>query len=334
MGLTKIFNASEPIIPAMSGPTGPASASAISPAKFILFGEHAVVYGEPAIAVAIELPLKISVAPAKAFTVDGESLNQKGHSFIKAALESDWKGGPVAIRTFSEIPRASGLGSSAAVVVATLAALRRLGGGTGIDEEALARTAFEVEYSVQGRASPTDTSVCTHGKAIMLAKDRREGLLWHIKKGDKEWFIHHLDTPAMTFVVGNTNERSATKDMVGKVRRYYEKSGHARETIEEIGRITVDGAKALQQGDKVELGRLMDLNHKRLVSLGASSQRLEKLVEACRPHSYGAKLTGKGGGGCMVALTDRPKETCEAIKRAGGFPLVVTPAQKGARFAD
>jgi len=310
------------------------SASAVSPAKFILFGEHAVVYGEPAIAVAIELPLKITVAPSQAFTVDGEAIDQRGHSFIKGAIESGWKGGPLAIQTLSKIPRASGLGSSAAVVVATLAALKRLEGATKLDEEALARAAFEVEYAIQGRASPTDTSVCTHGKAIMLAKDKREGLLWHIKKADKEWFIHHLDMPAMTFVIGNTGERSGTKEMVSKVRHYYEKSGHARETIEEIGRITVDGAKALKKGDKAELGRLMDLNHKRLVSLGASSAMLDKLVEACRPHSFGAKLTGKGGGGCMVALTDKSKETCAAIKRAGGFPLVVTPAQKGVRFSD
>lgn len=308
--------------------------SAASPAKFILFGEHAVVYGEPAIAVAIELRLTISASAAKDFTVDGQPLDARSHSFIKGAIDLGYKGPAAALRTRSEIPRASGLGSSAAVVVATLAALRRFGGATSLEEEELARTAFEVEYTVQGRASPTDTSVCTHGHAIMLAKDRREGLLWHIKKADKEWFIHHLNTPEMTFVVGNTGEHSGTKEMVGKVRRYYEKSGLARELIAEIGTITVDGAKALQRGDRVELGRLMDLNHKRLVSLGASSTKLDKLVEACRPHSYGAKLTGKGGGGCMVALTDKPKECCDAIKKAGGTPLVVTPAKTGVRFVD
>jgi len=332
----KTFNGIQAIIPNMApdAPQPRPSASAVSPAKFILFGEHSVVYGEPAIAVAIELPCRISVAPSKAFVIDEEALDQKAHSFIKGALESGWKGGPLSVTTNSKIPRASGLGSSAAVVVATLAALKRLEGATKLEEESLARAAFEVEYMVQGKASPTDTSTVTHGHAIMLAKEKREGLLWHIKKADKEWYIHHLETPAMTFVIGNSHERSGTKDMVSKVGRYYKKSGHARETIEEMGRIAVDGAKALQKGDKVELGRLMDLNHKRLVSLGASTEMLDKLVDACRPHSYGAKLTGKGGGGCMVALTDKPKETCEAIKRAGGDPLVVTPAQKGVRFVD
>ena len=318
----------------MSHTMAQAPVSAVSPAKFILFGEHAVVYGEPAIAVAIELPLRISVSSAQSITVDGAPLDERSHSFIKGAIELGWKGPPVALETSSEIPRAAGLGSSAAVIVATLAALKRFEGAAKIDEEELARTAFEVEYKVQGRASPTDTSVCTHGHAIMLAKDRKEGLLWHIKKADKEWFIHHLETPQMTFVIGNTNERSGTKEMVGKVRRYYERSGLARELIAEIGTITMDGAKALQKGDKVELGRLMDLCHKRLASLGASSVKLNKLVDACRPHSYGAKLTGKGGGGCMVALTDRPKDCCNAIKKAGGVPLVVTPAMKGVRFVD
>jgi len=240
----------------------------------------------------------------------------------------------VDLRIDSHVPRASGLGSSAALVVATISALERLGGAAMLNEEALARMAFEVEYAAQGKASPTDTSVCTHGKAIMLAKDKHEKLLWHIKKGTTEWFIHHLDTPELTFVVGNTRQRSVTKEMVGKVRRYYEKSQLARETIKEIGTITADGAKALQKGDRVELGRLMDLNHKRLVSLGVSSPGLDKLVNACKPHSYGAKLTGKGGGGCMIALTDKPKETVEAIKRAGGEPYIVKPSMKGVRFVD
>lgn len=332
--MPKTFNGHHAIIPNMAPakPQAVQTATAMSPAKFILFGEHSVVYGEPAIAVAVELPCKITVAPAEAFVVDGEPLDPKGHSFIKRALETGWKGGPLSVQTRSNIPRASGLGSSAAVVVATLAALKKLEGASELDEESLARMAFDVEYTVQGKASPTDTSTVTHGNAIMLAKEKREHLLWHIERDGKEWFIHHLKTPEMTFVVGNTGERSGTKEMVGKVRRYYEKSGHARETIAEMGTIAVDGAKALQKGDKVELGRLMDLNHKRLVSLGVSSPELEKLVAACRPHSYGAKLTGKGGGGCMIALTDKPKEACEAIKRAGGDPLVVTPAQKGARF--
>jgi len=308
---------------------------AVSPGKFILFGEHAVVYGEPAIAVAIDLPFKVTVTHATVLTVDGRPVEGAGHPYVRTSIEQNWTGGPVAVTLESRIPRASGLGSSAALSSATIAALGRLGGATAVDQEKLARSAFEVEYKVQdGKASPTDTSTVTHGSAVMLAKAKGQDLLWHIKKPPKEWYIHHLPVPAMTFVIGNTNAGSSTPFMVKKVAAYYKKSGLARETVAEIGTIAADGAAALKKGDLSELGRLMDLNHKRLANLGVSTQMLDKLVEACRPHSYGAKLTGKGGGGCMVALTDKPDATVEAIKRAGGTPLVVQASKTGVRLLD
>lgn len=305
---------------------------AVSPAKFILFGEHAVVYGEPAIAVAIDLPLRIIATEAKAFTVDGQALNERSHAYIKRAIDNYWEGGPVAIEIRSDVPRASGLGSSAAVTVATLAALRGLAGEDKIEEEALAKSAFEVEFSVQGRASPTDTSTCTHGNVVMLARKAGENLLWHVQKEDNSWYIHHLDIPDATFVLGNTRQRGRTWEMVAKVRRYYDKSGHARETIREIGDMTLEANKALGKGDLVAIGELMTKNHMRLSSLGVSNKMLEKLVKAVSSHSYGAKLTGAGGGGCMVALTDRPERTAKAIENAGGTPMIVKPSKQGVRI--
>jgi mevalonate kinase len=305
--------------------------TAVSPAKFILFGEHAVVYGEPAIAVAIELPMKVTAEPAEAFTVDGEPLNPRYHSYIKTAFDRHWEGGPVALTIDSEVPRASGLGSSAAVTVASIVAIKALG-GMEMTEEELARDAYEVECEAQkGKASPTDTSVCTHGRAIMLRDKAGKNLLWNIKKGEKSWFIHHLDIPEMTFVIGNTKVRGKTPVLVEKVRRYYTKSGHARETIADIGNIALEGAKALEKGDLTKVGELMDLNHRRLASLGVSHPRLEKLVKIVAPFSMGAKLTGAGGGGCMIALTEEPKKVVNAIRKVGGEPMVVTPARKGAR---
>ena len=79
-----------------------------------------------------------------------------------------------------------------------------------------------------------------------------------------------------------------------------------------------------------ELGRLMTDDHKLLSILGVSSRELNKLVNASMPYSYGAKLTGAGGGGCMVALTDRPEKVCEAIRSRGGTPYVVKTGVPGA----
>ncbi len=81
-----------------------------------------------------------------------------------------------------------------------------------------------------------------------------------------------------------------------------------------------------------ELGRLMTRDHKLLSILGVSCDALNKLVNAALPYSYGAKLTGSGGGGCMLALTDRPDKVCEAIEARGGTPYVVRTGGPGARM--
>jgi mevalonate kinase len=305
---------------------------ATSPGKFILFGEHAVVYAKPAIAVAVDLPLTIEMKTSSAMTVDNYPLDKRHHSFIHRALEVNWDGGPLAITIRSRIPSASGMGSSAAVTVATLGCVLTLKGE--FSEEELARRAFNVEYDIQGKASPTDTSICTHGSSIMLAEEEMENPLWRIERGGKEWFVHHLDIADLTFVVGNTGIKGRTLDLVAKVGRFYEKSSLARETIDEIGSITLEGAKALRAGNKQKLGELMDLNHKRLSTLGVNHPRLQRLVEASSKYSHGAKLTGAGGGGSMVALTDEPEKVAQAIREAGGTPYIVRSSKEGVRVSQ
>jgi len=93
--------------------------------------------------------------------------------------------------------------------------------------------------------------------------------------------------------------------------------------VREIGRITLDGLDALRRNDLVEAGHLMDRNHALLTQLGVGHPMLDRLADAARKTSYGAKLTGAGGGGSIVALSDRPQETVEAIRAAGGKAFVV-----------
>jgi len=326
-------------------------AFAIAPGKFILFGEHAVVYGEPAIAVAIDLTMRIDVDLARDFLIDGRPLDPKRHPYLHTAIGRVWRGKPISFEIRSGIPSASGLGSSAAITVATIAAVQRLkmdmlakdkvkpedllmqaAGETPenlLVEERLAKTAFEVEYDVQGRASPTDTSTVTHGSSIMLAKEAHEGLLWRVDKGDRTWFVHHVKLPELTFVVGNTGIRGRTSVMVQKVKRYTERSGFARDIVSEIGAVTKDGLRALATGDKVAIGNLMAKDHKMLVSLGVSCKELDRLVKAASAHSFGAKLTGAGGGGCIIALTDNPQSASKAISEAGGTSYIVKVSKKG-----
>lgn len=297
------------------------SAAARAPGKAILFGEHAVVFGEGAIAAALTLyfETRVRVAKGSDTRVDGRPLDRRHHAYFEAALRLTWGDrGPLDLTTTSSIPSASGLGSSAALTVSTVAALRAMRGR--MDQAEVAKTSFEVEYAVQGRASPTDTSTVSHGRCVYIAKQAGTGHLWTIERGEKKWCVHDLAFPPMTFVVGYTGKKGNTAELVEGVRRLAEGDPKARARIHEIGALVEEAKGALAAGDARAVGKLMDLNHEHLNALGVSSPELEALVAAARPHAFGAKLTGAGGGGCMIAVTDKPEACAKAIEAAGGKP--------------
>ncbi len=307
------------------------------PSKAILFGEHAVVFGEPAVAVAIDLKMNMMLKPTDgASYVDGYPLDPKYHPYICTAFEKLWKTSPefagkgIEMKISSNIPTSSGLGSSAALTVSTVACMLKL--RNMYSEEQVAKMAFDVEYHTQGRASPIDTSTVTHGSSIMLNGSKRDNFLWQVTKNEKSWYVHHCDLPELTFVVGYTGKKGKTGELVAKVRRFAEHSGFAREVIGEIGQVAREGVKALKLKDKARIGELMDKNHKLLAILGVNTPELEALVQAARRHSYGAKLTGAGGGGSMIALTDDPETTSKAISRAKGMPYIVRISREGAKL--
>jgi mevalonate kinase len=229
----------------MSGRTWGASA----PAKVILLGEHAVVFGKPAVSVAIGLRLRCQVRPASISSLNGIPLTPENYSYVSACLAKH-DAPPTAVITDSDFPSGSGLGSSAAVTVALLAALN--GSKGSFKEETVAREAFEVECEVQGRASPIDTSTCTHGKGILVQRERGNDFLWEISKDTRRWCVHDLKVPKMTLVVGFTGKSKPTGPLVAKVKRYVDHSTFARDIVDEIGSVTVEGmqqmAKATWKG--------------------------------------------------------------------------------------
>ena len=303
---------------------------ASAPGKVILLGEHAVVFGQPAIAVAIDHRLQCTVTPADSFTLNGHPLSERTHAYVSAAATGFWRGGPLAIETTSEFPSGSGLGSSAAVSVAALGAIESMQGQ--LDARKVARDAFEIESLVQGRASPIDTSTSAHGSGIFVNKVKGDDFIWELAKDIRHWDIHHCDVPQLSLVVGFTGISAATGPLVAKVKRFADKSKFAREIIEEIGQLTIEGREALRRNDPVKLGSLMTRDQKLLAILGVSCQALDDLIEASLPLSYGAKLTGAGGGGSMVALTDRPDQVAEEIRRKGGHPIKVRTGVPGVRL--
>ena len=298
-----------------------------APGKLILFGEHAVVFGDPALSTEVDLRAEVYARPHTEWVADGQSLDAPRYAYVKAAMGKAGGSSPMWIEVRSALPEGSGLGSSAAVTVATLGALHRMRGS--FDPPRIAREAFEVELAVQGRASPIDTSTATAGGAVLALPRKDQNLLWAVERNGKRWYLHHRYLPPFRLVVGFTGVSAATGPLVEGVRALVDTKPEAGEWVREIGEITIQGLRALQAKDWAAVGQLMDRNHELLNALGVGHPLLDKLVAAARPTSYGAKLTGAGGGGSMVALTDAPEETAKAIAAAGGRAFVVRAEPKG-----
>lgn len=307
-----------------------------APGKIILFGEHAVVYGESAVAVAINKRLKMSAAIGESNSVNGYPLSKRHHSYIYTGINTFQLENNIEFTLKTNIPSAAGMGSSAAISVCTtllLDTLKKQNMGTTTEsfkdilkmptlhekrremEGEIANGAFDNEYLTQGGASPLDTSVVTHGSGVVLRKEPGQNHLWKAHREDKTWHIHHMEIPDLSLVLGNTGIRGRTSEQVAKVGRFVKKRNFGREIISEIGELVEEGIRAVESNDIVKIGELMDENHKLLSILGISHPKLEKTIGAVRRHSLGAKLTGAGGGGSFIAITDTPEKAIRALER-------------------
>ena len=338
---------------------------ASAPGKCILFGEHAVVYGQPAVAVAIDQRMSVSLALNDDWRIDGMSFHPQRHPHVEALRQRLWEGGPpLSVKITGDIPPASGLGSSAALSVAASAALRCARGrqikdddwaegwtaarpngvydgpwevtkgdsvdygAKSVDEDECAILTHAVEaYAQGGRASPMDSSTCAHGGCIVLSDKVEDDLNWLYsrKLNDVSWEVHSVDLGEIDdvwLVIGSTGVHAPTSEQVAKVAALLESQPEKMREIETIGIVARRGIAALMEGDMESVGRAMSENHLLLRSIGVSCPELESLITAAAPTSLGVKLTGAGGGGCMIALTRNPKLTSEAIELAGGRTLI------------
>jgi mevalonate kinase len=248
-----------------------------APGKVFLFGEHAVVYGKPGVAMAIRPRVFVTVRKSK-------SAHHARSPYIDSCFDEMGVKGSVYVN--SQLPSSSGLGSSAAVTVATLSAINDEFGKKYSMEE-IATMAYAIEKKVQkGKASPTDTSVSTFGGIVMITGTQRR----------------RLPPQNLPLVVGNTLVSHSTAKMVEKVADLKKKNPEICEPIlDAIGAVSMCAIRNFS--DPHALGNLMNMNHALLEALGAGHPTLSRLVLAARAAgAYGAKLTGAGGGGCMVAI--------------------------------
>ncbi len=299
--------------------------TASAPGKTILFGEHAVVYGKPAIAAAVDRRAYVKVEGREdgRTYVNVEELEvsgfldlekgtitlEKGESTRKGILEyvlrSLIKAGNiqgVEITINLDIPIGAGLGSSSAVTVATIASAASFR-NIKLTKDEIASLAHQVELEVQGAASPIDTTLSTHGGIIYLSKDAKEIIPIKVNSN-------------FSLVIGYTSKRGNTGKLVEGVRLKMEKNPEVITPImNSIEAITNGAREAIIREDHQMIGEFMNINHGLLDALGVNTEELSKMVYTARKTgAIGSKLTGAGGGGSIIAYSPgRVEEVVSSI---------------------
>jgi len=316
---------------------------ASAPGKIILFGEHAVVYGRPALAVPVtqvHADAEITDRDSAGVWIDAPDIDL--HSDLNA-LPSDH---PIAAvihnlfflaRTFpspggrgikgqgkfpnlnihitSTIPVASGLGSGAAVTVALTRALSQHI-NYRMDNEQTNAFAYEIEKIHHGTPSGIDNTVVTYANPVYFVKGQTIE-------------IFHAAQP-FTIVIGNTGISAPTKESVGDVRKLWESDKAKWEKVfDEVGEIAKQARQILESDSLLsnQLGELMNQNHALLQKMTVSSLELDRLVStAMSAGALGAKMSGGGRGGNMIALVkpEQAEAVAQALTEAGAKSTIIT----------
>lgn len=298
-------------------------------AKIILLGEHAAVYGRPALAAPIPLAVEAVVTP------QGEGINvivprwgieQKvrpdvsqgiGGILAKLLAQMDLAGQDMTIEVIPHVPRAVGLGGSAAFAVAIIRALDRTY-QLKLSDEQVNALAFECEKAAHGTPSGIDNTVATYGSTIVYQNT-----------GTPEFTNVTIAEP-LPLVIGLTGKQSLTANTVAKVRAAWQTHQSRYDGIfDQIASLTRAGVDAVTDGQHRELGELMNLCQGYLNALQLSTPELEELIHISRgAGALGAKLTGGGGGGSMIALCqdseDNQDRVAKAMESAGFETISVT----------
>lgn len=308
--------------------------------KVILFGEHAVVYGIPAIAVGIErgaratLTVGASSSPANLLRVrewnmtvredDTETpLARAFADLVRLTREAGVSNLPArfTIEAEADLPPGGGLGCSAALGVAVARALDGEAAG-----EVIAKRVNDAWESVfHGNPSGVDTAVAALG-----------GCMQFVRSNGGPAVIERVRVPGVVHVcVGNSGQASSTRSMVEAVARLRDRRPETTQrTFEAIHTLVKNARLAIEAGDRNAVGQLLDLNQMLLSGLFVSTPEIETMCAAARSAgAFGSKLTGGGGGGCVIALVDDPEiggRVLTAWKNEGfdGFITTFRPAER------
>lgn len=313
-----------------------------APGKLVLFGEHAVVYGYSCIVTAVDQRMEVTVslrqdkkllvkANQVGVTRYDRDLSELGRgevpkavSFIEFLIKNFYQQYGICVGlnvfTHSQFSANFGFGSSAAVIAALALALSRLF-SIELSQIQLFDLCFQTILDVQGVGSGFDAAAAIYGGTLHYAREERA--------------VEPVEVSNFPLVVGYTGIKADTPTLV---RQVAELKRQKPKTVEgvfiEIERIVVKALQVIKAGNFAKLGTLMDKNQKLLERLGVSSRELEELMRVSRQEgAWGAKLSGAGGGDCMITLVaDKIRKEVEtAIEECGGEVLQVKFGAEGVR---
>ena len=278
---------------------------ASAPGKVILFGEHFVVYGVKAILCSINKRVTVTAEKIsdKKIVINSEIGNlilepNKSISEINSPLKPFYYLGNkviknqdtgIQIKIDSEIPLGVGLGSSSACCVAGAAAIFKLFGD--ISKEEILELAIEAERTIFENTSGADCTVCVYGG--IMEYDKKQG------------FKKIEDEPNFQLVIANSNIEHSTESMVSEVKAFTIKNKEEfSKLLNQELELVEDVLKLLKENNTIELGEKINQNQEYLETIGISNNQLREMIEIGQKTSFGAKITGSGGGGCIFAITD------------------------------
>ena len=297
--------------------------------KVILLGEHAVVYGTPALAVGIDRGARARARAAA--PGDASSLALRGARTVaehdegdlpralRELLQASGVRQPLAIEVETDLPAAAGLGCSAALGVAIARAVGHAAGTPPTLTQAVER-AMAWERVFHGNPSGVDAAVAARGGCLSFVRGA---------PADDVALAQPLH-----LAIGHTGIASSTKTMVEAVARLRARRPEAvQKTFDGVGVLVRNARLALEAGDLTGVGKLMDLNQMLLAGLFVSTTEVEQLCGLARAAgALGAKLTGAGGGGCVVALCASTPDAVLTAWRDAGFEAFATVVQPAERF--
>ena len=323
-GEIKSWKAEEILDQVSASTAGQKIPNAVAAGKVILFGEHAAVYGRHALALPIPDAVSVTVERTDAATCHAipawgiaGRIDRDNPQGVDAAIalilqQLDLQAAEFAISVDSRLPRAMGLGSSAAIAVAVTRAVCDVM-SLSADNDRINAIAFECEKLAHGTPSGVDNTISTFGEPMLFCNDG----------GLRIEPLTLTETPPI--VIACSSKAGLTSTEVAGVRARFERAPQRYDALfDEIDQISLTGAGLLQERNYGELGLSMNVCHGLLNAIEVSTPELERMIALARhAGAAGAKLTGAGGGGSIVALCPGETDSVQSALQQAGYRTLV-----------